>query len=165
MTEQEEKTKYDLVDIKLTNEEVEDKKLNLLDCELKKVESDLTLAEMMKQLELQIPNKFIQDDIKKTKDCIKNKVSTEGKPTSDADIDYLTIRLEFLEKTLKEDIPMMRLRLQINSLKMAKDRLDAPEKQIKKLQREIRERKSTVPRSRVNGRDIIGSDIPPSYTG
>jgi hypothetical protein len=51
---------------------------------------------------------------------------------------------------------MRRLRLQIQSLRAAKNRIDSKERQIPKLEREIREKKATVPSSRIKNKTPLG---------
>ena len=139
--------------VEMTEEELADKKLNLEYCKIQKDETDINLYEMEKQLDAKIASRLMDDDIKKLKEDIKNKVTydTFGNKveTTDADIDRMKIALEKLEKMKKLDIPTRQLRYNINKLRTAKERFDAPEKQIKKLEREIREKAYEIPAKRI----------------
>jgi len=138
---------FEFVQRELSDDELTEKKLQLMDAKLSKEKSDLALAEMERQLDAKVPLKFIDDDIKGLEEDIANKVKKgeNGKePATESDIEYMNIRLEFLKKTRELEIPMKELRLNIQSLRHNKERFDSKENQIKKLEKEIRERSETT---------------------
>jgi hypothetical protein len=136
-------------EVELTEEELEEKKLMLEDCEISKDETDTQLAELERRLDSRIDAKFLDDDIAKLEKDISENKNKQGEDASEADIEYMKIQLETLKKHKELDIPMRKLRQNIAQLRYHKNRPDAKEKQIKKLQREIREKKATTLRSRV----------------
>jgi hypothetical protein len=128
----------------MTEEELREYKLQLAHCEMQRDESDLSLSEMEENLEKKIPSRLLDDDIEKLEKDIKDKVIYDsfGKkiPASDADIDRMNITLKKFKMMKKLDIPGKKLRQSINQLRDAKLRPDAPELQIKKLKKAIREK-------------------------
>jgi uridine kinase len=95
---------------------------------------------------------MLEDSIKEIKEDIKNKVirrqTKEGyeknNEASEADIELMKIKLKSLLKMQKADLPMGDLRYQIAKLRSQKERIDSPEKQIKKLEKELREGYASV---------------------
>lgn len=146
------KTSVEYVSRDLDDSELIEKKLQLMQSEIHKDKTDISLEEMEKQLTSKIPERFLDDDIKAVKEDIANKTKKNEKgdkiPATDSDLEYMNIRLQSLEKSKELDIPMRELRFAIQELRYKKNRFDAPEKQIKKLQKEIRERKETTLASR-----------------
>ena len=138
--------------VKMSPEEIEEKKLFLMGAKLNKVDSDIQLEELEEQLAQQIPKRMLEDSIKEIKEDIKNKVirrqTKEGyeKTTdaSEADVALMKIKLKSLLKMQKADLPMGDLRYQIAKLRSQKERIDSPEKQIKKLEKELREGYTSV---------------------
>lgn len=128
--------------VQMTDEDLIETKLQLAHCEMLRDESDINLVEMEKQLDIGLPGKFLDDDIARLKEGIKDKEVYDkfgGKvPASEADIDGMKISLEKFEETKKLDIPARKLRQAINQMRDAKTRPDAPELQIKKLKKNIR---------------------------
>ena len=152
-------SKYELVSRELDDYELTDKKIQLMQAKIHKDKSDLSLAEMIAQMDARIPMNFLDDDIAKLEKDINNKVTKdaqgEEQPATESDLAYMNIRLEFLKKSKELDIPMRELRLNIQSLTAAKNRFDAPEKQISKLEKEIRERTETTLKTRTqDGKEI-----------
>jgi hypothetical protein len=139
----------ELKEIELGDEQLTEKKLDLMNAEIQKDETDLSLKEMEEQLDAQIPNKLFQDEVKKIKKIMKDGKTEEGIELEEGEKEMLKIRLKYIQKTLDKDLPLRKLRLKILGLKYSKNRIDAPEQQISKLKREIREKKATVPASRV----------------
>ena len=139
----------ELETIQMTEEELKEKKLQLEHAKISKDESDLTILEMEETLDAKLATRLLEDDIIKLKEDIKEKVIYDayGKKidSTDADLARMTITLDKFEKQLELDIPSRRLRLSINQLRDAKERIDAPEKQIKKLEKEIREKAYCMP--------------------
>jgi hypothetical protein len=144
------------IEVELSEEELEEKKLMLEDCEISKDETDTQLAELEKRLDARIDARFLDEDISKLEKDISEKKNKSGEDATEADIAYMNIQLETLKKHKKLDIPMRKLRQNIAQLRYTKNRPDAKEKQIKKLQKEIREKKATTLKSRVNN----GSNVP-----
>jgi translation elongation factor EF-1beta len=130
--------------IEMTDDELRDKKLHLAYCKLQKDESDVNLEEMEEHLEQNLANRLLDDDIKKISEDMEAKITydTYGKeiPATEADIARMQVTLNKFNKQRKLDLPGRQLRLNINKLREAKVRPDAPEKQIKKLEKEIREK-------------------------
>lgn len=138
--------------VKMSPEEIEEKKLFLMGAKLNKVDSDIQLEELEEQLAQQIPKKMLEDSIKEIKEDIKNKVirrqTKDGyekiTDASEADVALMKIKLKSLLKMQKADLPMGDLRYQIAKLRSQKERIDSPEKQIKKLEKELREGYTSV---------------------
>lgn len=130
--------------VEMTDADLRDRKLHLAYCKIQKDDTDISLAEMEDQLDKNLANKLLDDDIKKLSEDIENKERLDqfGNKTeaSDADIIGMNIALDKFKKQLDLDLPSRQLRLSINKMREAKLRDDAPEKQIKKLQKEIREK-------------------------
>lgn len=130
--------------VEMTDEELKEKKLHLAYCKIQKDESDITLKEMQDTLDADLATRLLEDDIQKLKEDIKEKVifDSYGKKVkaTEADLDRLEITLTKFLAQKAIDIPNRQLRLKINQLREAKERIDAPENQIKKLEREIREK-------------------------
>jgi hypothetical protein len=146
---------YEYVDRDLTEEELTEKKLQLIQAEIHKDKTDIDLAEMEKQLDSKLPSVFLDDDIKSVEEDITNKTKNDkdGKkiPATEGDLEYMKNKLVSLKKSKELDVPMRELRYAIQELRYKKNRYDAPEKQIKKLQKEIRERRETTLSTRVKG--------------
>jgi ribosomal protein L14E/L6E/L27E len=138
--------------VKMSPEEIEEKKLFLMGAKLNKLDSDIQLEELEEQLAQEIPKKMLEDSIKEIKEDIKNKVirrqTKEGyeknNEASEADVELMKIKLKSLLKMQKADLPMGDLRYQIAKLRSQKERIDSPEKQIKKLEKELREGYASV---------------------
>lgn len=130
--------------VQMTEEEERDKKLHLEFCKINKDESNLALLELEEHLEKKLGIRLLDDDIAKITEDIDKKVIYDsfGKEitASEADIDKMKITLEKFTRTKELDLPSRKLRNSINKLREAKKRPDAPELQIKKLEREIREK-------------------------
>jgi hypothetical protein len=127
----------------LSEDELTEKKLHLMQCEIQKIESDLEVEELTAQLDSKIPMRFLDDDIAEVKKQIETK-KKEDKDLTEADLEYLRIQLKKLEKAKEQDVPMRKIRLKLHHLQYQKGKMDAPENQIKKLQKEIREKKAKV---------------------
>jgi len=139
----------ELEKIEMTDEELKEKKLQLEHAKISKDESDLIILEMEETLDAKLGTRLLKDDIVKIKEDIAEKViyDSYGKKidATDADIDRMKITLDKFKRQLKLDIPGRQLRFKINQLRDAKERIDAPEKQIKKLEKEIREKSYCMP--------------------
>ena len=148
--------KIEFVDVALDDEGLEEKKMMLESAKLNKDDSDIQLDEMERKLDSKLPLRLLEDTIKQTEEDLKNKVFRRRGPNGDfltdateAEMDLMKISLESMKKMRKLDIPMRDLRFQINSLRRQKKAVDAPEQQIKKLEKEIRNKKETVPSNRI----------------
>ncbi len=130
--------------IQMTDEELREKKLHLEFCNINKNESDLSLLELEEHLDKKLRTRLLDDDIAKITEDIEKKIIYDayGKevPATEADIDQMKITLEKFIRTKELDLPSRKLRNSINKLRDAKLRPNAPELQIKKLEREIREK-------------------------
>lgn len=130
--------------VEMTDDELREKKLQLAYCQLQKDESDVNLAEMEEHLGEKLATRLLDDDIQKISEDMEGRVTYDsyGKliPATEADIARMQITLNKFNKQKDLDLPSRQLRLNINKLRDAKVRLDAPEKQIKKLEKEIREK-------------------------
>lgn len=128
--------------VQMTDEDLVDAKLQLAHCQMIKDESDLNLEEKEKQLEVKLPTRLLDEDIKRLKDDLKDKKVLDGfgkkVDATEADMDNMNIALKKFKKTKELDIPARKLRQAINQLRDAKTRPDAPELQIKKLKKNIR---------------------------
>ena len=141
----------------LTEEDIHRKRIQLEHAKMNKDDTDLQLKEMEAQLEKKIPARLLDDSIAELKQDIKDKVIRRNKggnetieEATEADLDLLGVKLNTLIGMKKADLPMRDLRSQIAILRERKSAVDAPEQQIKKLEKEIRERKETTLASRVN---------------
>jgi hypothetical protein len=130
--------------IQMTDEDLIEAKLRLEFVKLQKDDSDLTLKELEDTLELGIAKKLLEDDIKLLSTDIKNKTirDSHGKEieATEADLLRMNLTLEKFKAQKRLDIPSRQLRLKINQLRDAKTRLDSPDNQIKKLEKQIREK-------------------------
>jgi hypothetical protein len=135
--------------VEMTEDELNDKKLHLEFCKLNKDESDLSLTELTKTMEKKIASRILQDDIARIKEDLKKKIVKDAwgndVPATDADIDRMKITLDKFQSQMKLDLPERQIRYKIQQLTEAKNRIDAPEKQIKKLEKEIREKAYYMP--------------------
>lgn len=143
--------------VEMTDEDLRDRKLHLAHCKIQKDDTDIALEEMEEQLDKDLANKLLNDDIQKLEEDISNKerLNQFGKmiPASEADLIGMQIALDKFKKQIKLDLPSRQLRQNINKLREAKARPDAPEKQIKKLEKEIREKAYEIVD---NGREAPG---------
>lgn len=134
----------ELEKIQMTDEDIKDKKLQLAYCKIQKDDSDVTLKEMEDTLDADLATRLLDDDIAKITEDIKEKVIYDayGKKidATEADIDRMKITLAKFISQKELNIPARQLRLKVNQLRDAKERPDAPELQIKKLERELREK-------------------------
>ena len=130
--------------IKMIEGDLEEAKANLVHCELQKDKTDLDVSEFEELLEKKIPTKLLEDDIKELEKQIKEKsvLNTFNIKVdlTEADILKRKITLKKEKQTLKLNIPERELRLKLNILKDAKKKVDAPEQQIKKLKKNIRDK-------------------------
>ena len=130
--------------VEMTDDELTEKKLHLAYCKLKRDSIDVDLADMEEQLDKKLASRLLQDDIdnlvKNISEKIRDKQDGSTVPATDADLVGMNIALKKFNKQKDLDIPSRELRLNINKLRDAKKRPDAPGKQIKKLEKEIRER-------------------------
>ena len=121
-----------------------DTKMDLIHCEIQRDESDISVEEMEELLEKKVPTKLLKDDIKEaTKQIVERTAqSVHGNKIdlTDADIERRQIELKKMKKLLKLKIPERKLRLKLNTLKIAKNKIDAPEQQISKLKKNIRDK-------------------------
>lgn len=130
--------------VQMTEEDLREAKLQLAHCKMQGDESDVILWEMEETLEQGLGTKLLDDDIAKIKEDIDNKVIYDnfGKevPATEADLLRMNITLQKFKKQKELDIPSRQIRNKINQLRAAKIRPDAPELQIKKLEKQIREK-------------------------
>lgn len=130
--------------VQMTEEDLREAKLQLAHCKMQGDESDVLLWEMEETLEQGLGTKLLDDDIAKIKEDIDNKVIYDnfGKevPATEADLLRMNITLQKFKKQKELDIPSRQIRNKINQLRAAKIRPDAPELQIKKLEKQIREK-------------------------
>ena len=130
--------------VQMTPEELVEKKLHLKFCKLSRDESDLTLTELEASLGTGLATKLLDDDIARiNKDLeagiIKDPWGNDVDST-EADKIKMKITVDKFKQQKELDIPTRQLRLKIEQLREAKSRPDAPEKQIKVLEKEIREK-------------------------
>jgi len=134
----------ELEKVQMTEEELKEKKLHLAFCKIQKDDSDITLKEMEDTLDANLAIRLLEDDITKLTGDIDKKVIYDayGKQidATEADLARMEITLKKFIASKELDLPSRQLRNQINQLRDAKARVDAPELQIKKLEKEIREK-------------------------
>lgn len=130
--------------VQMTDEELGEAKLHLAHCKMQKDESDIILLEMEETLDKGLGKKLLEDDIEKLTEDIDSKTVYDnwGKTVdaTEADIERMKITLNKFKKQKELDIPSRQIRNKINQLRDAKIRPDAPELQIKKLEKQIREK-------------------------
>jgi len=130
--------------IKMTEQDLAEKKLHLASCKLQKDESDLMIKELESLLEAKIPTRVLEDDIQRITDDMEEKVIKDNNgnkiPATEADIERMKITINKLNEQKELDIPGRQTRFKLNQIREAKKRIDAPEKQIHKLEKEIREK-------------------------
>ena len=130
--------------IQMIEGELEEAKDTLVHCEIQRDKTDLDVAEFEELLEKKIPTKLLKDDIKELEKQIKEKsvLNTYNIKVelTEADILKRQITLKKEKQTLKLNIPEKELRLRLNILKNAKKKIDAPEQQINKLKKNIRDK-------------------------
>jgi len=126
----------------MAEEQMVERKLMLQVAKISKDDTDLQLKLLETQLDSEIPSKLIQEDIENLRSDIEGEkvIDKFGNEVdaSEVDIEVMKITLGSLEDQLKADLPMRKLRNQISNLRASKKRIDAPENQIKKLEKEIR---------------------------
>jgi hypothetical protein len=146
----------ELVEVDLTDEMLEEKKIQLLSMTLQKDDSDLQLGELTAQLDGQIPKKLLQDAIDRIESDIKEKrfrtTNQQGseklEDATEAEIELMKIKLMTMNKQKELDMPMRDLRYRVYVLNKQKEMSDSPEKQVPKLLREIKTKKSFMPKKR-----------------
>ena len=130
--------------IQMTPQELIEKKLQLKFCKLNRDESDLTLIELESSLDKGLANKLLDDDIIRLENELESGRIKDpwGNDIDATEADKLKIQvtIDKFKGQKKLDIPTKQLRLKIEQLREAKGRPDAPEKQIKVLEKEIREK-------------------------
>ncbi len=130
--------------IEMTEEDLKEAKIQLEYSKLQKDETDLQLAELEETLDKKVASKLLQDDIDKLSGDIDKKIILDNKGNevnaTEADLIRMNITLNKFKKQKELDIPSRQLRLKIHQLRDAKERIDAPERQIKKLEKQIREK-------------------------
>lgn len=145
--------------VQMTEEDLKEKKLHLAYCKIQKDESGLNLKEMEDTLDAKLAIGLLDDDIEKLSEDIDEKViyDSYGKKidATEADLTRMKITLNKFVAQKELDVPTRQLRLKIAQLRDAKERIDAPERQIKKLEKEIREKAF----------ERVVKDIPSSMVG
>ena len=130
--------------IEMTEEDLKEAKIQLEYSKLQKDETDLQLAELEETLDKKVASKLLQDDIDKLSGDIDKKIILDNKGNevnaTEADLIRMNITLNKFKKQKELDIPSRQLRLKIHQLRDAKERIDAPERQIKKLEKQVREK-------------------------
>lgn len=164
MTMQNSAGNVQLAQVKLDEEALAERRRMLDSAKIQKDGTDLQLEELEAQLDAQIPKRYLEENIAQLEEDLKNKqirrTSQAGETleeATEADLDLMKIKLKSNKKALKLDLPMRDLRLKISELRAQKARFDAPEQQIKKLEKEIKSKEATVPASRLPRSDT------PSY--
>lgn len=144
----------------LDDDELTEKKLFLEHCEIQADRSTLAIEEMTAQMDSNIPMRMLDDDIATLEKDLKEKRYKNSKgdyeEATECDLDLMKIQLAILKKSKKLEIPMRELRFKIQDATYKKKRIDSPDNQIKKLKKEIRERKETTLASRVQPRAPVG---------
>ena len=86
-------------------------------------------------LEQNILTRQLQDNINDMLRDVERKENSKGEKLTEADVDYIKIRIQMLEKDIKEDISNKTLRLKISDfnsqLEFEKHNLSVIEKQIR----------------------------------
>ena len=123
----------------LSEEEIRQKKLQLEGLKISLDKAEVDLKQMENQLDNQIPLKNMKDDIARIDKAIVDK-KIKDEELTESDIEDMKVRKAALEDALARDLPMRELRLKIQQLKESLNLQNSPTKQIKVLEKQIRER-------------------------
>ena len=142
------KKKNNFTKVPLTEEQIENIRMDLEMAKITFEDDKMVMEDLVEKLELQIPNKQTNEMIDKLEKWVKNKKGkdAQGNEQDLTEMDVLEFKLTIkkLKKQLELDLPTRRLRLQINSMRRKMARLDYPGNQIKKLEKQIREKYAEV---------------------
>lgn len=123
----------------LNEDEINQKKLQLEGLKISLDKAEVDLKQMETQLDNKIPLKSMQDDIARIDKAIaERKIKDED--LTDSDIEDMKVRKAALEDALSRDLPMRELRLKIQQLIESLNSQNSPARQIKLLEKQIRER-------------------------
>lgn len=145
------------VDYPLTEQDVKERITMLRKYELDSEYNKIAIDEMHAQLEAKLPSRLLQDSINEMRKDIDEGMinrNTKGgneirEKATEAEIEMMKIKLKSLEREKELDLPTRNLRLQISRFNESREQADAPEKQIAKLRKAIREKKEPVLSTRV----------------
>jgi len=140
--------KNNFTKVPLTPEQIDNIKLDLENSKIIYEDDKMNLEELEEKLELQLPNEQTKEMRLKLKDWVKKGTGKDqyGNEQTLTEVDKMEFNLTIkkLEKQLELDLPTRRLRLQINSMRKKMARIDYPGNQIKKLEKQIREKIAEV---------------------
>lgn len=123
----------------LSDDEINQKKIQLLGLKISLDKAEVDLMQLEKQLEEQIPLKTMEDDIARIDKAIAEK-KVKDEDLTETDIKDMLTRKAAMEEALKRDLPMRELRLKIAQIRDSINSPNSPTKQIKVLEKQIRER-------------------------
>lgn len=124
----------------LDDEEIREKRAQVEAIKIQRDKVLVDLKKMEKQLEEKIPSRFLEDDIDKVKKAIETR-KLKDEDLTDADIADMQIHLDALQHEKELDIKTRELRLRISQTKRSLEGTNNPERQIKILEKQIREKK------------------------
>lgn len=123
----------------LSDDEINQKKIQLLGLKISLDKAEVDLMQLEKQLEEQIPLKTMEDDIARIDKAIAEK-KVKDEDLTETDIKDMLTRKAAMEEALKRDLPMRELRLKIAQIIDSINSPNSPARQIKVLEKQIRER-------------------------
>jgi hypothetical protein len=135
-------------EVPLTEEQVTNKRMDLEICKQTFEQDSMDLEELEKKLDLKLPILQTKDMIGRFKQFLADGFGEDQygnkKELTEADRLEFDLIIKKLEKQLELDFLMRRLRLQISQFKKKLEQVGYPGNQIKKLEREVREKKASV---------------------
>jgi len=154
------------VDVPLDAQQIKEKYALLRKLEIEDAYNTLQLNKMVEQLESDLPNRLLQDTIDKFEKDLAEGMITKGnngiekrEPATEAEKKMMEIEVKYLKQELEQGLPTKNLRNQISQFKINLEKEEAPGNNIKKLRKEIRNKKETVLSSRyqmMNPKKYVG---------
>jgi hypothetical protein len=153
-------------EVDLDEDQIKERRSWLIDAQIQKDSNDIQEAQMNRTLDLKLPLLQLEDDIaaieKEMAEGIVRKFRKDGsmevKPATEYDKLNQQVQLDAWKKMKELDLPMREFRLQMADFVKGRQRPDTKENQIKKLEKEIRNKKAVVLKSRIK-------NIPPMVGG
>lgn len=156
---QQEEPKFVYEEVPMDEDRLKEKKIQLLSMELNKDDSDLQLEHYLEQLDMRLPMLLAEESIAKLEKDIAEKKTKDGETYRDAtpaELLLMNLQLKNLKKQLELDMPMRDLRFKVAQIRFAQEQPDAPHKNIKKLEKEVREKKETIIKPAIQPQTMVG---------
>lgn len=159
----------EFVEVELTKEEIESRKITLMSCKLNNANYERQLKNYEKQLDLQLPKRLFEDMIKELKDNIENRkfMKQDGtmKEATDSEVELMKLTLEDYQDMYDKDEPMQDLRLKIWQQRELSKRPDFAGKQIHLLEKIIKTGKEEMLKQRAINEGRYKEQPPTPYIG